>query len=507
MPVYALEIIVVVIGLVMLMIDAFVKVNDKRTIGYLGILGLLVVAVLIFTVKWPDSGEGSFWKFYAYEPADSFFKGALFYKLIAVVTTLVVLIMAIDYAPVILQQTAEPEEGAHPQAGLGEFFSLPMFTCAGLMWMASANHLVSIFVALEMVTIAFYIMVAYLRRNVGSLEAGVKYLILGALSTGFLVYGMAWLYGMTGSMELAEIRTQLASGEVNQTGCLFAFGLIMMAMGFKIGAVPFHNWIPDVYQGAPTPVTAFLSVGSKAAGFIIFIRFAAMYMGSADMEPKVSMVLTILAFLTLIIGNLVALPQTNFKRLLAYSSIAHAGFLLMAIACAPTGDDSMSVFSIISFYLGTYLVMTLLAFLVMSAVRATIPGENVDSYAGLSKRSPFLAIAMLIAMASLAGIPLTAGFFGKLFVFKLAFDQGQWVLLAVGILGACAGFYYYLKIAASMFLSEPVSGGSENADSTRIPVSPAAIAAMVILMVTIIAVGLNPSLLMNLVEHNAIPKG
>lgn len=494
MPVYSLEIIVVGLGILMLMIDAFINLKDKRTIGYLGALGLMVVVGLLFFVKWPDDTSSSFWEFYAHGDHKS-----LFYKGIAVISTLIVLIMAIDYAPIVIDQTAEPEPGAHPQAGLGEFFALPMFACAGLMLMASANHLVSIFVSLEMVTIAFYVMVAYLRRNVGSLEAGVKYLILGALSTGFLVYGMTWLYGMTGSMDLASIRESLAAfsaDDPKRTGAFFAFALILVAMAFKVGAVPFHNWIPDVYQGAPTPVTAFLSVASKAAGFIVFMRITAMFLSSGAFVGKVTLALTIIAILTLIVGNLVALPQTNFKRLLAYSSIANAGFLVMAMACAPRDsmkEVNMNVFDVVSFYLGAYLLMTMLAFLVLSALRTSITGENVNSYAGLAKRSPFLAFAMLIAMTSLAGIPLTAGFFGKLFVFKLAFDQQQWILLAAGIIGACAGFYYYLKIAASMFLNDAP------ADSSTIRVSPAAGLAMVFLMIAIIAVGLNPSLMMKMV--------
>ncbi|MDF1811743.1 MAG: NADH-quinone oxidoreductase subunit N [Verrucomicrobiales bacterium] len=495
MPVYFLEVIVVCLGLVMLLTDAFINIRDKRTIGYFGVLGLLVVIGLLFNVETgnADSAESVFWKFYAAGDGK-----ALFFKGIALVSTLIVLIMGIDFAPIVVEQTAAPEKGAHPQAGLGEFFALPMFACAGLMWMASANHLVSIFVSLETVTITFYIMVAYLRRNVGSLEAGVKYLILGALSTGFLVYGMTWLYGMTGTMELPEIGKALASDSINQTGALFAFALILVGMGFKVGAVPFHNWIPDVYQGAPTPITAFLSVASKSAGFIVFMRIASLYMGSGAFTGKVTMILTILAILTLIVGNLVALPQTNFKRLLAYSSIAHAGFLLMAMACAPRDSlkgDTISVFNVVAFYLGAYLLMTMLAFLVMSALRTTISGEGLKSYAGLAKRSPFLAIAMLISMASLAGIPLTAGFFGKLFVFKLAFEQQQWLLLAVGIIGACAGFYYYLKIAASMFLSEAPVGS----DTSAIRVSPAAVMAMVFLMIAIVVIGVNPSMLMNLV--------
>ncbi len=490
MPVYFLEIIVVSLGLVMLLIDAFVDVKDKRSIAWLGVLGLLVVLFLHFVVVWPEKGESIFWNFYAHGDARS-----LFFKGIAVATTLLVLIMAADYSPIVIRQTSDPEPGAHPQAGLGEFFALPVFACAGLMWMASANHLVSMFVALELVTVAFYVMVSYLRRNVGSLEAGVKYLILGALSTAFLVYGFTWLYGVTGSMELPVIRERLASGEVNEAGALFAFGLILMAMGFKVGAVPFANWIPDVYQGAPTPITAFLSVGSKAAGFIVFLRLAALYLGSPPLVEKVSLVLTIIAALTLIVGNLVALTQTNFKRLLAYSSIANAGFLLSAMACAPPQSATRLLpADVISFYLGAYLLMTLLAFLVMSALRSQIEGEGVESYAGLAKRSPFIGVTMLLSMASLAGIPLTVGFYGKLFVFKLVFEQGQWLLLAACAIGACAGFYYYLKIAASMFLGEP-AGGEDKA----IRVSPATGVAMVFLGIAILVLGVNPSLLVRLI--------
>ncbi len=493
MPVYALEIIVVGIGLLMLMLDAFADLKDKRAIGYLGVIGLIAVFGLLFVVD-RTSSDSPFWQFYSADGKSMFYKG------IAVLTTLIVLLMAIDYSPVTIAQTAEPEEGAHPQAGLGEFFSLPLFTCAGLMWMASATHLVSIFVALETVTISFYVLVAYNRRNVGSLEAGVKYLILGALSTGFLVYGMAWLYGMTGSMQLSEIATKLQADGINETGALFAFALLLTAMAFKVGAVPFHQWIPDVYQGAPTPITAFLSVGSKAAGFIIFMRITALYLGNGYLVGKITLVLTILAILTLIVGNLAALPQSNFKRLLAYSSVAHAGFLLMAMASTPTetvakSGESMSVGSVVSFYLGAYLLMTLLAFLVMTVIRASTSGESISSYAGIARTNPFLATALLFSMASLAGIPLTVGFFGKLFVFKLAFEQEQWILLACGIIGACAGFYYYLKIAASMFLSSPNEGETVPA----IRVSPAAAICMVLLMAAIIYGGINPSLLLKLV--------
>lgn len=492
MPVYYLEIIVVALGLLMLMVDAFVKLEDKRSIAWIGMLGLVAVFALLFVVKWPASDGSAFWKFYS--SGDKF---ALYFKGIAVLTTLIILIMAVDYTPTILAQIANPEAGAHRQAGLGEFFALPMFACAGLMWMASSNNLVSIFVSLETVTIAFYIMVAYLRRNVGSLEAGVKYLILGALSTGFLVYGFAWLFGITGSMQLSEIATALAKPDINTTTALFTFGLILVALAFKVGAAPFHLWIPDVYQGAPTPITAFLSVGSKAAGFIVMLRLVSPFLASAELVGKATLVLTIVAVLTLLVGNLAALPQKNFKRLLAYSSIAHAGFLVMALASSPRagGIPSLTPAAVIAFYLGAYLLMTLLAFLVMTTLRTKIAGEELDSFRGLAKRSPFLAFSMLVAMASLAGIPLTAGFFGKLFVFKLAIESQQWILLTVGLIGAAAGFYYYLKIAASMFLAEAVKG---QAEGSAIPVNPLTKITMIALIAAIILAGFNPGLILGL---------
>lgn len=492
MPVYFLEIIVVALGLVMLMVDAFVKLEDKRSIAWIGMLGLSVVFLLLFQVKGPENTDAAFWQFYSANDTT-----ALFFKGIAVLTTLIVLVMAVDYSPVVVDQTAKPEKGAHPQSGLGEFFALPMFACAGLMWMASANNLVSIFVSLEAVTITFYILVTYLRRNVGSLEAGVKYLILGALSTGFLVYGFAWLFGITGSMDLAEITTALGKGDVNTTAALFAFALILMASAFKVGAAPFHLWIPDVYQGAPTPITAFLSVGSKAAGFIVFLRLATPFLASAPLVGKVTMVLTVVAALTLLFGNFSAIPQKNFKRLLAYSSIAHAGFLMMALASAPeklVEGSELTPVNVIAFYLGAYLLMTLLAFLVMSTMRKVQVSEEIDSYRGLAKRSPFLAFALLIAMASLAGIPLTAGFFGKFFVFQLAIAQQQWLLVVVGLIGAGAGFYYYLKIAASMYLSPT----EKNDDTSAIAISPLSRITMIALIVAIIAAGFAPGLIFGL---------
>lgn len=485
MPAYYLEFLVVALGLVMLMIDAFAKLEDKRSLALLGILGLGVAFLLLFFVETPASTEGAIWRFYAAPD-----KLSLFFKGIALLSTLVTLVMAAEFAPVVVAQTANPEPGAHPQAGLGEFFALPIFACAGLMWMASANHLASIFVSLETVSISFYILVAYLRRNVGSLEAGVKYLILGALATGFLVYGFAWLFGVTGKMDLPSIEAALAAPGTHSVAALFAFALILIALAFKLGAAPFHLWIPDVYQGAPTPITAFLSVGSKAAAAIVILRLTTPFLASPALVEKATTVLVAIAILTLLAGNLAALSQKNIKRLLAYSSVGHSGFLLMMLASAPksTAADAMTPDTGVAFYLGAYLLMTLLGFLVLCCVRGAIPGEDLESFRGLSRRSPFLAFTLLVSMASLAGIPGTVGFFGKFFAFKMAVDAGQWWLLAAALVGAAAGFYYYLKIAVSMYFSEAPAG----TETAAIRVGPLAGATAAVLAVLIVVAGIAP---------------
>ncbi|MFK5922741.1 MAG: NADH-quinone oxidoreductase subunit N [Verrucomicrobiota bacterium] len=494
MPAYYLEIIVVVLGLTVLMVETFVPLRDKRSLGWLAILGLLVVLVLNFTATGSGGGDTPFWKFYADDALAQWFKG------IALLTTIFVILMSVDFSKVLSQGIApdgdEKADGIGKQVALGEFFALPIFICAGLMWMASAQHLVSIFVALETVTIGFYVMVAFMRRNVGSLEAGVKYLILGALSTGFLVYGFAWLFGVTGSMELPAIAEALNSPDLHRTGALFAFALILIALCFKIGAVPFQLWIPDVYQGAPMPVTAFLSVGSKAAGFVILLRLLEPFMGSAALNEKVVLVLVIIAGATIIYGNLAALSQTNFKRLLAYSSVSHAGFLLMAVASAPSHAVAVTPVDAVAYYLAAYLLMTMLAFLIMNLVRVQRGGETLDDYKGLAKTSPLLAFAMLVAMASLAGVPLTAGFVGKFWVFVLALQAGHYYLVTAAVVGAAAGFYYYLKIVKAMYWDAPAEAGS--AAATSIVVIWPVRVAIILLVVAIFYFGVNPKVLLGL---------
>ena len=457
MPAYYLEALTVTLGIVLLMAEAFCSGKNKAWVGISAAAGLTAILIATFFAVGPDVRPAAgwanwpLWNFYNFDGL------ARFYKIFALVTTILVLLLAVDYRKILARFTEGPES----ENGTGEFYALPVFACAGMMWLASAKDLAGAFVALELVTVTFYILVAYMRRNVGSLEAGVKYLILGALSTGFLVYGIAWVYGSTGTMNLDAIGSMLEDGRsvnIQLTPLLFGIALVMVGLGFKIGAVPMQVWIPDVYQGAPTPTTAFLSVGSKAAGFILTIRFLEPFLASELTRGPVVTLLLILAGATLLFGNLAAIPQTNFKRLLAYSSIAHAGFLLLALA-AWKNETATSVGSVkvVSFYLATYLLMTLGVFFILAQVRIQRDGENIVDFNGLGKTNPQLALALTVLLAALAGVPLTAGFIGKFLVFSLAVDAGLWWGVAIAAIGAGAGFYYYFNVIRAIWWTAPAN--------------------------------------------------
>ena len=447
-----LEIAVLVLGMVILMVEAFATKIDKRILAFAAIAALAIVLLASFFVAQfpsPDQATG-FWSFYT---ADRL---AIFFKQFALLTTIFVLIMMIDYAPVVRSSFSATQDG------VGEFFALPIFTCAGLMYLVSAIDFVFIFVSLELVTISFYVLVSFTRRNPITLEAGVKYLVLSALSTAFLVYGIAWVFGVTGQTNLHRIAQALTNPATDHNAVLLGMVLVLVALGFKIAAVPFQIWVPDVYEGAPTPVTAYLSVGSKAAGFVVLLRVLLPFLTL----PQTQRLLVLVALLTLIYGNLAALPQTNLKRLLAYSSIAHAGYLLIGVVCFDVRA--------ITFYLVAYLLMTILSFAVLIIV-AQQTGEEISDFDGLARRSPFLAFAMLTGMLSLAGLPFTAGFLGKFFIFYAAVLQRQIALVVVGVIAVGCGFYYYLKVVRAMYWQSaskidriPVNGPSRVAISALI---------------------------------------
>src|SRR6267143_278893 len=376
-PPPSLEIAVLVLGMVILMLEAFAERIDKRTLA-LATIGALI-AVLIgtwFLAPSPAQEQATgFWSFYTADPL------SIFFKRFALLTTILVLIMMIDYAPVV----AASIPGSKEQTSLGEFFAIPIFTCAGLMYLVSAIDFIFIFVSLELVTISVYVLVSFTRHNPATLEAGVKYLVLSALSTAFLVYGITWIFGVTGQTNLQRITVALASPEIERGPALFGMVLVLVALGFKIAAVPFQIWVPDVYQGAPTPVTAFLSVGSKAAGFVVLLRVLRPFM----MLPNMERLIVLIALLTVVYGNLAALPQNNLKRLLGYSSIAHAGYLLIGVACF----DGRAV----TFYLVAYLLMTLLSFAILIIVAQQTGANNGEiAVSNLSRAIITLLIAATI---------------------------------------------------------------------------------------------------------------
>jgi len=479
-PLY-LEVSVVVLGIILLMAEAFAGPGAKRGIAYAGILGLLaILGATFFADPAAMNASAAYAKFYS---ADTL---ALFLKQFSLLTTAVVLVMALQYAPTVEANLPSERRGA----GLGEFYTLPIFACAGLMWMASAVDFVMIFVSLELVTITFYILVSYLRRNEASLESGTKYLVLGALSTGFLVYGITWIYGVTGQFNLAAIAEKLpVLDQAAAPALLFGFGLVLIALGFKVAAAPFQFWVPDVYQGAPTPVTAFLSVASKAAGFIVLLRVVQTFLVVPALQEKILPLLAVITGATMIFGNLAAIPQSNLKRLFAYSSIGHAGYLLLGVVSigAPFAGTA------ILFYLAAYLLMTLLAFLVMTIVAQATGGDDIADFNGLNQRSPHLAFGMLLAMLSLAGIPLTAGFLGKLFIFECAIQQEHWILVILGVITVAAGFYYYLKVIRAMYWQQPA-----DPDAPEIAVGGLAKFTIALLCALIIWLGVYPNALLAL---------
>jgi NADH-quinone oxidoreductase subunit N len=439
MSVFTLEAGIALLGLALLMVEAFKPDISRRTLGLTAMAGTALALVLL-----PFCGTTQPGFMEAWHQLDTL---AMFYKGFALVITLLVLWLTLECAPYLTRFTLDGR--------LAEMFSLPLITCAGMMWMASARDLVTVFVSLELVTVSFYVLVAFARKSAFSLEAGVKYLILGALSTGILVYGIAWIYGATGSMNFAAIGEALADPATNKPAALFGAALLLCGLGFKVAAAPFHMWVPDVYQGAPTPVTAFLSVGSKAAGFVVLTRALDAFLAEGSIiGSEIQALLLVAGSLTALLGSLPAMFQTSVKRLLAYSSISHAGYLLLALACRESARFDISSSGIVAFYLATYLPMTVLGFLGLGLMRANGLGEDIKDFAGLSKRNPFLALLMTISFASLAGLPLTAGFLGKLFVFLGLADHGYWGALSCAVIAAAAGFYYYFKTILVMYTVE-----------------------------------------------------
>jgi len=380
----------------------------------------------------------------AFDPLGSFFK--LFFVVAAVLVILLVMFSR-DFG----------------SRRMGEFYALLIAVVGGLFLMAVSTHLLMLYLSLELVSYVSYVLVGYVKEDRRASEAGLKYVLYGSVSSGAMVFGLSILYGLTGELNLLKVGAALAGQTGTQAAVLVASFLVMAGIGYKIAAVPFHFWCPDVYEGAATPLTAFLSVAPKAAGFAMLARFSyhIFASGAGSMLATVDWpaVLAVLSAVTMTLGNVIAVQQTNVKRLLAYSSIAHAGYILMGLASVDRATGVLSqrgLFGVL-FYLSVYLFMNLGAFAVVMALRGKISNEeNLEDYRGLGPRAPLLGVTMAIFLFSLTGLPPFAGFVGKFFLFAAVIDAHLYWLAIVGIANSVVALYYYAKILRAMYLERPV---------------------------------------------------
>lgn len=431
----SLEISVVALGLVVLLADLWLPAERKKMLGYAAAAVLAVLFLNSFTGNCSCASVGeAFGGMFVQDALSVFFKR--FFLLAAAL----VLVLAVEFSDRIA-------------AGVSEYYSLIVFALAGMLFGASSNDFVMLFVSIELITITFYVLTSFTRGRVVALEAGVKYLILGALSSAFMVYGIALVWGTTGKFNFTELAMVAARFEENK---VFLFGVlfILVGLGFKIAAFPFQMWVPDVYQGAPTPTTAFLAIGSKAAGFVLLLRF--LFTAIPNVTAHWDKLLIVVAAITILYGNLCAIPQRNLKRLLGYSSIAHAGYLLLGVAAMSSAGQSA-----VLYYLSGYLFTTLAAFTVIALVMRHLDTEDISSLAGLNQRSPMLAVTMTLAMVSLAGIPPLAGFFGKFLLLKAVIEQGAnnhgyYCLAFTALVGVVISLYYYFGVIRAIYWSRDV---------------------------------------------------
>ena len=468
------EILLASAGLLLLLAGAIGRGMGNRESALVTIVSLALTAGVLLRVHSVVPGRllilnGSF-------VLDGF---SFFWKLLVLVATALTVLISIRFI----------DEGNYRAT---EYYSLLLLATTGMLFMASGYTLLTIWIGLETMAIASYILAGYFKRERRSNEAALKYFILGALSSGILLYGISLLYGATGTIQLAELSEALRAAEGNP---LVPLGWLMLAAGlfFKVAAVPFHIWTPDVYVGAPTPVTAWLAVASKAASFAILLRI--FYEGLGSLKVEWQTVVAIVAAVTMIWGNIAALTQDNVKRMLAYSSIAHAGYVLIGVLAV----SQVGMWSVI-FYLLAYTFITLGAFgTVIILERREYAGETAADYAGLARRSPFLAAMMLLFMLALTGIPPTGGFVGKFYLFAAAVQTGWSWVAVIGVLTSAISLYYYFRIVLNMYLRD-------SDQTTPVPLkAPALVGAIAFCALATLLLGIIPGPFIELAKRSMLP--
>ena len=495
------EVIVCAAAVLVMLVDAFVRPTQRWITGSISLVGLAAAAV------------ASVWLWINGTASSDAFNGMIVLDELRLSFTLIFLLVS---ALTLLISTVWVQSEQLPA---GEFHSLLLFATVGMMLMASGNDLVIIFLGLEILSIATYVMAGFRRTDVRSNESSLKYFILGSFSSAFLLYGIALVYGATsiaepgpggpvtgivaGTTNIAEIASRI--NQAQYPALLFAGAAMMLVgFGFKIATAPFHIWTPDVYEGAPTPVTAFMAAGPKAAGFASFIRvfvFGLPFVvtaSSGNLHQAWVTTLVVMAILTMTVGNVVAIVQNNVKRMLAYSSIAHAGYALVGCVAAGAATDPLDrnkAISSVVFYLLTYAVMNIGAFAVVQMIaRSGDRRTAVEDYRGIGFESPVLAFSLSLFMLSLLGMPLTAGFMGKIMVFGAAIDQQFYGLVVIGVLNTAVSAYYYLRLIIVMFFGERTMAWS----APKIPASVAL--ALVITVLGVLYLGIFPGRVINALQ-------
>lgn len=470
------EIALLAVALILVLVDLFVR--RKVLLVVISLFGLVVAAGLS-VMLWGNVPVSIFYQALWVDPF------AVFFKLLFLSIAGLVVLSSQDYV-------------SKFERFQGEYYALVLIAAVGMMLLAATADLIAIYVALELSSISLYALVAFLKDE-KSTEAGLKYLLLGGVASAVLLYGMAIVFGLSGTTKLAAIAQlmgALSTGGLAQNPALLV-GMVLLAagFGFKIASFPFHMWVPDVYEGAPTPITAYLSVASKAAGFAIMLRVFSVIFGSTGwLGANWGLLFAVLSALTMTIGNIVALLQTNIKRLLGYSSIAQAGYLMVGLATVGVaGGGDKVVQSGLLFFLMSYTVTNLGAFGVVIAISNKVGSDQIDDYTGMGRRAPVLALALTLCLVSLIGLPPTAGLIAKIYIFSGAVQHGLLWLVVIAVINSCISAYYYLKVARVMWLDAPAS-------SESVPSSWALRTALLLCCLFVLILGIVPGSFIRLAE-------
>ncbi|MCH8863943.1 MAG: NADH-quinone oxidoreductase subunit N [Chloroflexi bacterium] len=479
MTLFIPELTLTVFAILVILLDLFVR--QKRVLAQVSISGLVIAGVITIAM-WGNSFPAIFNNMLA---VDNF---ALFFKLIFLAVAFLVILASVDYT----------SRFARFQ---GEYYALVLLSTLGMMLMAGAADLITLYISLELTSISLYALVGFLKDG-KSTEASLKYLLLGAISSAVLLYGMALIFGFTGKTQLGEIamviQTMPAQTLLASPALILGMVLLIAGFGFKIAAVPFQMWVPDVYEGAPTPITAYLSVASKAAGFAIILRVFFSAFGQPEwLSLNWGMIFAVLAAIGMTLGNIMAIPQTNIKRLLGYSSIAQAGYLLIGLAAMgfSAGADTAGRSGIL-FFLASYVFTNMGVFIAIIAISTKLNSDQIEDYAGMGKRTPLVALALTLGLISLIGMPPAAGFMAKFYIFSAAVQHNLLWLVIIAVINSVISAYYYLRVVKVMWLGKPAS-------EEKISQSGTLKLALVLASLGILLLGILPGYVMRLAEFAA----